>query len=305
MVNKNCAILINTCDSYSDVWAPFLSLFRFMWPDCRFPIYLNTESKTLDQEVFNINYLHYDTNMGARGHRNWSNRLKMCLERISEDYVLMVLEDFFLMSQVRQDKIMECLDWMGSDANVVAVSLKSGADYEDEIVNNEFSKVVKGYEYVVSTQAAIWRKDFLIQILRDGESAWEFEFYGSGRYNRIYEKRGYKIYTHRKGFLPVMDYEFEEKYGYGIVQGKWLRKNVELFDMHNIGVDFDARGFFGETVINNDVSLEKSGNRTKLSRCINVIKNPGRAFKTIRYSKLGNMFYKRFYILFKRRFLNR
>lgn len=107
----------------------------------------------------------------------------------------------------------------------------------------EFSPIKEGWEYTISTQAALWRKDFLLEILRDDESAWDFEGIGSARYNRKYFDKGKKIYIHRGEFPAIFDYQFLNGYGYGIVAGKWQRKNIELFNKYGISVDFSKRGF--------------------------------------------------------------
>ena len=43
-LEKNCTLLVNTCDSYSDSWDGFFKLLRIQWANIKMPIVLNTET---------------------------------------------------------------------------------------------------------------------------------------------------------------------------------------------------------------------------------------------------------------------
>ena len=43
---NDVTVLVNTSDGFADCWQPFFKLFSTFWPDCPYPIVLNTE--TLD-----------------------------------------------------------------------------------------------------------------------------------------------------------------------------------------------------------------------------------------------------------------
>src|SRR6476646_3876365 len=96
-----CSILIPSCDTYSDLWEPFLTLFHKYWPDCPYPIFLGSNAE--DYNDSRVRMIH-------AGHgNNWSNRVREQLERISSPYVLMMLEDFFLRCPVQTDRVEVCL----------------------------------------------------------------------------------------------------------------------------------------------------------------------------------------------------
>ena len=266
-----------------------------MWPDCPYPIYLNTEDKNYNHSVLKVQCVHpidIYTNKKKTHIIKWGERLIQVLNQIDSKYVLMFLEDFFLKSPVRSDMIEKCLCIMDDNEKIACMRLKNNTYYEDELLFEEFSEVRKNWQYIVTTQVAVWRKDFLIEILRKNESAFDFEFYGSGRFNKIYSKQGYKILAHRSGFPPICDYEFEVKYGYGIVQGKWLEHNKELFKKNNIKVNFYPRGFYGE-----ECATDNHFVRKKENLFINTIKH-------IRYSSLGNRINKK-WIYIRRDYFNR
>ena len=59
---NSVSILINSCDAYEDIWEPFFRCFSENWPDCPYPIYLNTETKE-----YNPDYIHVTSLNVIRG----------------------------------------------------------------------------------------------------------------------------------------------------------------------------------------------------------------------------------------------
>jgi len=48
------SIFVNTSDNFEDCWDPFFKLFSIFWPNCPFPIVLNTETKDYSYPGLNI-----------------------------------------------------------------------------------------------------------------------------------------------------------------------------------------------------------------------------------------------------------
>ena len=38
--NSKCTIIVSSCDSYSDLWIPYLNLLKLYWPNCPYKINL-------------------------------------------------------------------------------------------------------------------------------------------------------------------------------------------------------------------------------------------------------------------------
>lgn len=236
--DNRLSILVTSCDSYDDAWEPFFKLFKIMWPTCDFPIYLNTESKTFEMDGLEITALHPDALTDKKGQPiSWSKRLTDAVRQIDSDYILFFLEDFFLMSPVREDVVPRCIDYMEEHPDVGIIDFYS-EPHDETIVMDEFSYTDRTFDYAINAMAAIWRKSFLLEIIRD-ENPWDFEFFATRRW----WKTDWKILTHRDDCPPVFDYKIKPDLGYGIFQGKWLRKNPELFEKYGIHVDFEKRGF--------------------------------------------------------------
>ena len=50
---NNIALLISTYDNSEDLWNPLEQTYHHYWNDINFPIYLSTNHKVFDSQVFN------------------------------------------------------------------------------------------------------------------------------------------------------------------------------------------------------------------------------------------------------------
>jgi len=99
----SCAVLVSSCDAYADLWTPFFSLFWKYWSDCPYPVYLiSNNQKFLHKKVIPL--------CVGGDHTNWSQRLCCALSRLDTNYVLLMLEDFFLQRKVMTKDVVSCLE---------------------------------------------------------------------------------------------------------------------------------------------------------------------------------------------------
>ncbi|MFM9834618.1 MAG: hypothetical protein ACKVOA_00770, partial [Methylophilaceae bacterium] len=77
---NDLTIFVNTSDSFEDCWHPFFSLFARYWPNCPYPIVLNTETK--DYSFKGLNIVCAKVAIGENRRLTWSE----CLER-ALDYI--------------------------------------------------------------------------------------------------------------------------------------------------------------------------------------------------------------------------
>ncbi len=247
-MDNNCTLVINSCDAYSDLWDIFFRLFKIQWMDCPYPIILNTESKDYTADGLNLRCLHFF----KQGEKvTWSKLTKTVLEKINTDYVIFLLDDFFLESVVLQDKIDECISWMNENKNIATFSFMPAPQ------PNIISKKYNGFElrgskspYRFNCQAGIWRRKLLIKYLRDHESAWQFETWGSIR-SRRYKEEFYSLCERE----PLV---FDYAWGNPIKRGKWYEPEVlKLENQFGIKFDWEKRGFYdnGYTINTNRKSI--------------------------------------------------
>ena len=100
-VSKNLTIIVNTCDDYSDVLSIFFKSFEKWWPDCPYPIVINTESKQYSSLYPATTYT-YQLNSNKD---DWGGRLLSTLSQIKTDFVLMTYDDYILEDKVEIEKI--------------------------------------------------------------------------------------------------------------------------------------------------------------------------------------------------------
>lgn len=233
---QDLTIIVSSCDRYKDAWDPFFKLFHKNWPTCPFPIVFNTETLT-----YSSNEVNFRTFFAGKG-KAWSRQLKECLMTINTEFVLCMLEDFFLLSPVNMSGVSETLEIMRDNTKIGMVTFKEEKQQFWKLgkrYNEHFIEVKRGSQYRINAVLSLWRRDFLLNILRENENAWQFEVYGTRR--ALFSFKQILCYDPE---LPLpFDYHTWPGYGIGILHGKWLRGNVKLFEENGFVVDFSNLGF--------------------------------------------------------------
>ena len=255
---EKITIVVNSCDYYKDAWDPFFRLLKIQWPKCsNYRIILNTES-----QVYNCDFLNVETICGGQG-IPWAKRLKNVLSRITSEYILYFLEDFFLMSPVSDESFSQAFELMESDKLIGYIGLKYNKTHEFKDKSKEdFTQPFLNKDDLVklnrvNSMTALWRKSWLESLIRMHETPWEFEKYASIRSLRTKEK---VLIINNKICPPVFDYQVDFVYGYGISGKKWLPKNKELFKKYDITVDFNNLGFIDEYTYQTRIAQDKGIN---------------------------------------------
>jgi hypothetical protein len=239
----NYSILVNTCDKFEDCWEPFFKLFSIFWPDYKGTIYLNTEYKDYSYEGLNIIPI-----KGAEKHAvpknkraTWSQCLKWALEEIDTDIVLYMQEDYFLKDTVKNDWINYFKDYMEQYSEIPCIQLTNSGIPSVEKSSHKFLNTSNPNHFsYLSCQASFWRKNVLLSLIREHETAWNFEWWGSKRAKYF----GYDFLTvdpiwlnsEIQGIIPYITT--------GIIGGKWYKPVVDVFQQQNIHMDFSVRGFY-------------------------------------------------------------
>lgn len=229
---EDVTVLVSSCDKYSDLWEPFFTLLKKFW-NPKYPIVLNTEAKEYSFDGLNITTFQLFKNEPVE----WSKRLRETLSHIHTEYVLTLLDDFFLEKPVDNEKIEECIRYMNQDKNIAAFYFVPIKDEEQDNKYPEFAKIKDDGEYRLNCQAALWRKDILLMNLRDHESAWLFETLGSRR-NRRWHKD--QIFYCTKKDSSIFEYNVKE--GGAVHRGKWNKHTVEMCKLNGIDIDTSIRG---------------------------------------------------------------
>ena len=214
------AILVSSFDAYSDLWPPYFEAFERNWPDCPFPRYLLSNYKTFPGFAV--------TSIQVKDVRAWPVCMRLALNEIREEFILLLLEDLFIFSKVDTDKFLRLSEWI-AEHRPACIRLQP----EQGMVPTEFpgiSHLPPGLPYRSSTVLSVWRKDVLLDLLRDDESIWQFEVMGSVRTDKYPD-----FYVTDQPYL---------KYLHGVIRGKWIPDAQRKLLAAGIHVLTEARPVF-------------------------------------------------------------
>jgi hypothetical protein len=171
MKNKNnLSILVLSCDKYSDLWSPFFECFFKYWSNCEYQVYLGANERSFDDKKVRTLLTGED--------KDWSSSLRKIVKQINSEYVFVILEDLFLIKDVDNIKFKKCFDIL-IKINFNHCHVDSNLKPES-IMENGIGVYNRSMPYRVNV-LGLWKKDYLLKILIDGESPWNFEIMGSYR----------------------------------------------------------------------------------------------------------------------------
>jgi hypothetical protein len=148
------------------------------------------------------------------------------LEEVDEEFVLLFLEDLILEQPVSTKRVAHLFNWLkGASGNCLRMN---PSPPPDGACNELVGIARKGGLYRASTVMTLWRKSVLSALLRDDESAWEFEIRGSERSDEFV------------GFYAAHDKTFS--FINTIARGKWGRRALRRVRRLGVDPDLTARG---------------------------------------------------------------
>ena len=216
--NIDLTIMFVGFDGYSDIWNDCINLYNKFWPKrpCR-TLFINN-----DKEVSwdGIEVLH------AGKDAEWSRKVQLGLQHCSTNYVCLLLEDFFVGSDINNEIINETIELIHKE-NIryyKLVNMSRAVKNHDPIYRdyNYLHIIPESDEYGVSLQAAIWKKEYLEELVgKENYNAWVFEF-------RQVEKSQGKLKTPKPGC--VYDERNILNLKHGVVQSKFIPTTVRYFN---------------------------------------------------------------------------
>ena len=193
---------------------------------------------------------------------SFSKSLISYLDSIDEEYFILMLDDFMILEEVDTDKIKKAYKFIKSN-NGVYLRLVPNPKGELKI-NEDFSRIdVKSYvPYVTSLQMAIWKKDFLMQLLSYDFSPWEFEIKAGKTKESL--SNSDKFYVANYNFI---------NYTHFVEKGKFYPFLKEILKKEKLPLD-SKRAFLSEAELAKikDSYLKKSLRKLIPSRYMNLIR---------------------------------
>jgi hypothetical protein len=213
------AILVSSCDAFSDCWLPMIHSFKKYWPDCEYPIYFVTNFKSIDEKGITFIKVGQDKGFGSN--------MNKALELIEVDTVILFLDDYFLNKCIKNTMIRshityfikESIDFLKIDYHDII--------YRDEnrIGNSFYCENPLDLKYSVNTAIALWKKEVLKSLCVEGISAWDFERNGISNI----KKKNLHIKSATILSTSIENNTIKKISGPGAVcKGRWTMEGIEF-----------------------------------------------------------------------------
>ena len=237
-IRHDLTIVVNTCDAYHDVLGIFFHALRDCWPDCPYPVVVNTESNKQPYPARVHNHV------SRNGTDDWGARLRSTLGSIDSEYVLMLYDDFILNEPVSNQRMASALQMLQSQAQaVVAYLIDTALPLSIEKTDQMFIALKDRVDYRLNSAPAIWRKQALMDYTANGDNPWAWEVFGTYRTwgdGNLF----YSLNPTQKDIYP-----YNHAKGGAIYRGKWVREVVEqVAHKYPLDIDWSQRGFSSDTV---------------------------------------------------------
>lgn len=229
-IYENVSILVVGYDGYKDVWDHFFTLINKYWKD-RPKTYLATSELVPVYENVTV--------LPAGKDSEWSKRAYNALTQIDTDYVILMLEDFFITKFVDNDIVEGTLQEIITN-KIKFYQLQSPNYNRDKKIGtpykgNEYVRVIpQNKDYVLNLQTVIWNREYLLSVIgKENYNAWIFEF------NNIHHT---DINVKRTEYL--IDVRNVLNITHAIVQSKYLRGAIKYLKKINYTIDTTERPTF-------------------------------------------------------------
>lgn len=166
-------IFVPTCNSYAKLLVPFSYCLNKFWPGQSVVALYYDDIPDLPNNFESIS-LGCQKSYG----KTWTNALYEYFISIKDEYVFLVLDDCFLTDYPDENKIRHLISYTKISVDKIdfknTVFRHGGNEIDFGVV-----KADQGANYRTSTEAALWKREYLLKYLKPNRTAWDFELIGS------------------------------------------------------------------------------------------------------------------------------
>lgn len=214
-MNSNFCILISSCNKFSDLWDQHILMLRQFWQGDLPEIYLITDENS-DRHYEGVTILAYNDSMPVR--------IKKACEHINHPYVLLTLDDYFLIEYTGREKIEYLVNSAAGEKIDYLRIYDRRYDKQKYFTDiSVFTEINLNEKYAVSLYPAIWNKEFLIKCVDEDSSPWEFEPQLTDKAKEL----SARCFFNRAGCFQILDV---------VRKGKILHKASRYFKRHGIDI---------------------------------------------------------------------
>ena len=212
------AIVILSCDKYSDLWEQITDNVKENLAELELPIYLVTN---------NLHFLDHELHIIKTGDdKNWSDSLNTALSKVREENILIILDDIFIVEKPNYSQILRCFEILETFNLATLHARPSPKRRRSNLHHSDWYEYSKDDEYTANVHA-FWNKACLVKILRGGENAWDFEVYGTARLNLHFRSGAFDF--------PLLTM------AHLIEKGAWVPEIKEIVEELNLSIPLESR----------------------------------------------------------------
>ena len=172
VTHKSCDLLVTSTDSFLPEARLTICQLKRLGLAQYFDCYLMMGKESPSIENFTT------LNNFRRG--TWSSDLREALMHLEKPYVLLWLDDFVPISMLSKSIILNAIDEL-VEIGGNYLRLNPTPPGNGPLCFQGFCEILPGELYRTSTVLSVWRRELLLNLLDDNETAWQFEFLGSVR----------------------------------------------------------------------------------------------------------------------------
>lgn len=243
-MNKDLSLLIQTCDHYEKFWAGMFYTLDFYWDYGTFPVYFANEEKGIEEMIFDCKGREYRPSKkinqiltGKTGREGFSDRFIKAVEKVPTKWILYIQEDMWLRRGIDTETLNLLINFAERE-EVDSIKIHSKLFYYDSYRLEKTDHFVKGRRllrysdgenFLLSHNATIWRKDYILKHQRKGEDAWTNEVEGSKRMSaEPHSHYHYDIHWYCQPGISDKGHFSPEGHVYGHIVDEMKRMEIEF-----------------------------------------------------------------------------
>jgi hypothetical protein len=241
-MKNNFSLLIHTCDHYEKFWPGMFYTLDFYWDYDSFPVYFANEEKHISEMVYDHKGNDTKPNpkikqilTGKTDKNGFSDRFIKAISEVESKWVMYMQEDMWLRRNIDTRVLNELIQY-AEEKNADSIKIHHKIYYYDSYIlepTDDFIdglrilKHCQGENMLLSHNATIWRKDYILENQKCGEDPWTNEEAGSKRMStKPHNHYLYNIHWYAQPGISDRGEFSQEGFVYGHIVNEM--KNMEI-----------------------------------------------------------------------------
>ena len=223
-MSNGFSVLVIGCKKHEQIANRFYKLVERFWPEIINSTIFCSDELSDYQKEFAKRYV-------VEKEKSYSDRIKTGLLSIDSEYVLLLLDDYFISRKIDNESFCLLLDNIQNNNLNYCKLIGLPMCFKKFKAIKKTYRIKKNTHYGISLQPSIWKKSELLNALSlcDGTNAWEVE----SAFSRYQENYYDKCITFNKNVLSIKN---------GVLRGKvapytnklLMKNGIEMLDMPKV-----------------------------------------------------------------------